>query len=138
MSRHRALRCASLTTVPCFQMHVLIRVRQLVFDLQKLLLSTLKNILFCSTGKKASILATFSYSFSFSSPDDALVFLCTRNCGQWNPVPKGEFNLKQTSVLIELPLLRLKRSNLRFPQAVPHLVLSQALKIQSSPDTSQS
>ncbi|KAI4549293.1 hypothetical protein MG293_001623 [Ovis ammon polii] len=28
-------------------------------------------------GKKASVLATFSYSFSFSSPDDALVFLCT-------------------------------------------------------------
>ena len=37
------------------------------------------------------------------------------HCGQWNQVPKGEFNLKQTSVLIELPLLRLKRSNLRFP-----------------------
>lgn len=73
-STSRALRCTALATVPGFQMRVLIRVRELVFDLWKLLLSTLKNILLCSTGKKSSILASFSYSFSFSSPEMPLRF----------------------------------------------------------------
>lgn len=89
-------------------------------------------------GKKASIFATFSYSFSFSSAADALVFLCIAHCGQWNQAPKGEFNLEQTSVLTELPLLRLKHSNLQFPEAMPHLVLSQPLKNKSSPSISHS